>query len=72
MGEKLDNYLENLNSSLELDKNLYIVDSYGDGRREKCEKVKMKRFLKFENFQKSLFVVGSFVSYSDVDVLILY
>ena len=68
-GEKSDNYLENSNSSLELDKNLYIVDSHGDGRREKREKVKTKRLPKPENPQKSgLPVVGSSVSHSDADV----
>lgn len=67
-GEKSDNYLENSNSSLELDNNLYIVDSHGNGRREKREKVKTKRLPKPENPQKRLPVVGSSVSHSDADV----
>ena len=63
--EKSDNFVENSNSSLELDKNLYIVDSHGDGRKRK---VKTKRLPKPEIPQKSLPVVGSSVSLSDADM----
>ncbi|XP_022792725.1 leucine-rich repeat-containing protein 27-like isoform X1 [Stylophora pistillata] len=67
-GEQSDKHLETSNRSLELDKNLYIVDSHHNGRRDKSEKLKRRRRPKPENPQKSLPVVGSFESHSDVVV----
>lgn len=59
--ERSDKSLEALDSSLELDNNLYIVDSNGDGRKAKNDKTKRRRRVKPESPQKSFPAVESVV-----------
>lgn len=66
--ERSQKSLEASDKSLELDKNLYIVDTNKDGRKAKNEKTKRRRRTKTESPQKSSPAVERSASYDDTVV----